>query len=348
MTTRRNFIRQSAMAGVALGLVNIGKRWQLTADGDFAYASGFIKAQMSAQRPVFTLFSTDSLGGKQFTVSPLLPQEAATAGNYISKITGDSIAYISAGRPATQSPDWQFSFQPRSFIIRSSWSEGNAIEPFVLSFAQRQNHCTVLGSISADQRLSFPCVLHLPGMGSFRISCNKPAATVLYDAYRFHGKDEKGEPYIRLSFDGANADQKEIIYTFESAAIHPDIPKLGNDPRFDGWRRNYINIFQLNPRRQVLANNSASDPCAFTLYMYAEMARKTPALAPGLTAMDLIRNSSDRYLQGMKGYGQVGYNPPAGWLSDYDSSDSAPSLIISACYYILDTKDKAWAEKNYA
>lgn len=137
------------------------------------------------------------------------------------------------------------------------------------------------------------------------------------------------------------------MYTFESVTIYPDLPKIKNDARFDGVRRNYINIFQLNPRKQVLANNSASDPCTFTLYLYAEMARKTPPLAKGLTAMDLIRNSVDRYLSGMKGYGQVGYNPPVGWLSEYDSTDSAPSLIISACYYILDSKGHTWAAANY-
>lgn len=137
------------------------------------------------------------------------------------------------------------------------------------------------------------------------------------------------------------------MYTFESVTIYPDLPKIKNDARFDGVRRNYINIFQLNPRKQVLANNSASDPCIFTLYLYAEMARKTPPLAKGLAAIDLIRNSVDRYLSGMKGYGQVGYNPPVGWLSEYDSTDSAPSLIISACYYILDSKDHTWAAANY-
>jgi hypothetical protein len=80
------------------------------------------------------------------------------------------------------------------------------------------------------------------------------------------------------------------------------------------------------------------------MYFYAEMARRTPELVKGITAFDILRNSLDQYLGGMKAYGQVGYK---GWLSDYDSSDSAPSLIIAAGYYILDTKDYTWAQKNY-
>lgn len=66
--------------------------------------------------------------------------------------------------------------------------------------------------------------------------------------------------------------------------------------------------------------------------------------------MDLIRSTLDMYLGGYKGYGQTGYfyNNQYGWLSKYDSSDSAPSLVIAACYYILDAGDKDCARKNYA
>ena len=62
--------------------------------------------------------------------------------------------------------------------------------------------------------------------------------------------------------------------------------------------------------------------------------------------MDLVRNSLDEYIGGMKAYGQVGYKGDV-WKSKFDSSDSAPSLIISACYYIMDTKDNDWAKQNY-
>ena len=89
-------------------------------------------------------------------------------------------------------------------------------------------------------------------------------------------------------------------------AIYPGPPALAGDPRFDGFRRNWLNIFQLNPRLRVLANHAASDPCAFTLYEYSSVAARTPPLAPGVTALDLIRQSLDRYLGGMKAYGMAG------------------------------------------
>jgi len=64
--------------------------------------------------------------------------------------------------------------------------------------------------------------------------------------------------------------------------------------------------------------------------------------------------SVERYLNGMKGYGLVGYGKDdyegtevAAWNSPYNSLDSYPSLIIAACNYIKDSGDKEWAEKYY-
>ena len=63
----------------------------------------------------------------------------------------------------------------------------------------------------------------------------------------------------------------------------------------------------MNPRLRILANNSSSTNCAFTLYKYAMVTEKTPPLAKELTAMDLVRLSIERYLDGAKGYLLVGF-----------------------------------------
>jgi hypothetical protein len=98
----------------------------------------------------------------------------------------------------------------------------------------------------------------------------------------------------------------------------------------------------------ALANNSSATTCAFVLYLYSDVAKYTPELVKGFTAMDLIKNTLDRYLSGMKGYGLTGYNENFGWASQYNSSDSMPSLVTAACDYILPTKDLKWAEQHYA
>lgn len=343
MQSRRHFIKQSSLAGIAL--IGPGK-WFTTRENNFSYLSPFYKLELAATAPQLLFFSTDNLGQGQLSNNPVLKQQVVNSIAYNSRIKKNKISYYT-GADLKTAPAWEISCDKKSFTVQSVWKEGAPIAMFDLSFAQRLNHCTVLGAMPGQQLVQFPCVLHFPGMGTFRVHCNQPNVTLGYDAYRFHGPNEKGEPYIRLSLPGASAAHPHIAYQFESVAIFPDLPGIRQDARFDGFRKNYINIFQLNPRIQTLANNSASDACAFTMYLYAEMARKTPALTPQLTAMDLVKASLEQYLGGMKAYGQVGYKGGYGWQSEYDSSDSAPSLIMSACYYIIDTKNLAWAGRHY-
>jgi hypothetical protein len=139
----------------------------------------------------------------------------------------------------------------------------------------------------------------------------------------------------------------QLDYTLEVVAIHPGSPELVRDPRFDGFRRNWLNIFQLNPRLRVLANHAASDACAFTLFEYSSVAERTPPLASGLTALDLIRQTLDRYLSGMKAYGIPGYTPNDP-TNRYVFLDTYPSLLIAAWDYVRGSKDETWLRKNYA
>lgn len=342
MQSRRHFIKQSSLASLAL----IGPgQWFATRENNFSYLSPFYKLELAASAPQLLFFSTDNLGQGQLSNSPVLKPQVTNTDTYTSSIKKNKISYYTGDQKTTAA--WEITCDKKSFTIQTAFKKGAPIAMFDLSFAQRLNHCTVLGAMPGQQQMQFPFVLHFPGMGTFRVHCNQPNVTLGYDAYRFHGPNEKGEPYIRLSLPGASAGQPRITYQFESVAIFPDLPGIRQDARFDGFRKNFINIFQLNPRIQTLANNSASDACAFTMFLYAEMARKTPALTPQLTAMDLVRASLEQYLGGMKAYGQVGYKGGYGWQSEYDSCDSAPSLIMSACYYIIDTKNLAWAGKHY-
>jgi hypothetical protein len=303
----------------------------------FTFESAYIKFKLLKDKPQFALFSTDSLGGHRFSTDPLLEPTENPGVNYESRIEKEGISYFLKDHPLH--PVWEIKAHEKLITFDTLWEQGQEETPFVMTFSQKANHCTVLGAMSGDKKMKFPCLLHFPGMGTFRLYCSDPGISLFYDADR-----NLKVPFVKITLPAASKDHPDISYRFESVAVYPAVNTIENDTRFDGLRRNYLNIFQVNPRIRALANNSASDACAFTLFLYAEMARQTPELIKGLTAMDLIRNTLDRYLDGMKGYGQVGY---AGWHSDFDSSDSAPSLIIAACYYMVDTKDDAWARQNY-
>ncbi len=98
----------------------------------------------------------------------------------------------------------------------------------------------------------------------------------------------------------------------------------------------------------MLANHAASDPCAFTLFLYSAQAAHTPPLAPGLTAMDLVRETLDRYLAGKLAYGMVGYRASEMNQVRYDFLDTYPSLLIAASDCAAATGDREWLRRNYA
>jgi hypothetical protein len=129
-----------------------------------------------------------------------------------------------------------------------------------------------------ERQMSLPCVLHLPDMGTLRITCNVRDARLDYDARRF-----VKTPFVRIAFPAATATQPRVEYRLEVVAIHPPLPGRETNPLYDGFRRDWLNIFQVNPRVQMLANNASSDPCSFTLFEYSDLTLHTPPLAEGLT-----------------------------------------------------------------
>ncbi len=345
MTSRRKFIKQSFLSG---WMLYKGPRfWLPAADGRFNFLSKHLKIGLDPHYPKLTSFDIDGLGQSQFGIDPLLTNYLQPRENeYLSRVKGNVIAYYLKGYE--KKPAWEIKCEEKKIIVITNYTgAADKPAPLPIVIAQQINHCTVLGKMTAENLLSFPSLLHLPGRGSLKIECDRPDVNLFYDAYRYHLKNEKGDPFVKLEFSAADSEKPSITYTLEVTCIYPDIKEIRHLPVFDGLKRNFINIFQLNPRIKVLANNSASDACTFTLFLYAEMARNTPKLAKGLSAIDLIKSSAEVYLDGFKGYGQVGNKQSYGWQSKYDSSDSAPSLIISACYYIQESKDNTWAEAHY-
>ena len=292
---------------------------------------------LSRNAPGFSVFAVDSLGQGKLDQNPAIADEAAMTGLELE----GRFTYKLNGKPV-----WRITCEERALTLRSDFAAGVEAPPIVLTFNQKANHATLLGLMKPGERqMSLPCVLHLPDMGSLRITGK---GKLDYDARR------RVKPaFVRVAFPAATSTSSHVEYRLEVSAIHPKLPGIENDPRYDGFRRDWLNIFQVNPRLQMLANNSSSDPCAFTLFEYSALARHTPPLADGLTCLDLVRMTLDRYLAGAKGYGQVGYGPGPegadiiGWPTPWTSLDSLPSLLIAACDYAEGASDLPWARANY-
>ena len=311
------------------------------------YQSAFMRIELAPDQPAFAAISVDSLGKGKLTVNPLRPPKPVEA-TYRLKRNGSTFEYRASSALINSLPLWTFEFSARRIHLRSNFAAGIAPPPLVLNFDPYLNHATLLGMMNKAGSVRLPALLHLPDLGTLRITSRTAGKRTLgFDAQRLHGHGAPPENianYIRITFPAATAEARQVDYDLEVVAIYPAVSGIERDPRFDGFRRDWLNIFQLLSRDQVLANNSVSGACPCSVYMYSSVAERTPPLAPGLTALDLLHQTLDRYLGGYKGIGMEGYDqsPSPGFM------DSYPSLLIAAGDYVRASKDHAWLEKNYS
>lgn len=334
----------AACAAVAL----IGCAWAANASGTATLTrqSKTIQVTFDAQQPGLAALSVDSLGRGEFSKSPIVEQ-AAPAADYKVTESGGWVQYAPAAEPGHAV--WEMRAEGDTLRLKSVYRMGAAAMTW--RFNPDITHATLLGHVTAAGDIALPAVLHLPGMGSLRIfveTGDKAGGVAL--GYVAHRRPTR---YVDVTFPPATAGQRWVEYTLRTAAIYPAVPGVNLlDRRYDGFRRDWLNIFQQQAEQHVLANNAASDAVAFTVFLYADMARYTPQLAPGLTAMDLVRETLDRYLGGFAGYGMPGYQlydaPLRAEEYPHGSLDTYPSLLIAAYDYVDATGDRAWLRAHYS
>jgi hypothetical protein len=346
MHNRRNVLKViGATAAIALirrhqaGAEMIGD-----SDRKISFRSDHMEVALSSTAPEFVSLNVDGLGkgrrGANITASD------KSVGGYKATVSDLSRARRVEYRPLAAPNDspaaWTFEFDGSRIVLTSNWSVAFAASPIVFHFDLKQVHSTVLGVIRKDKLLALPALMHFPGQGSLRLNSSVPDAGLTYSSLRTRNRTNYDETAM-LSLPAASAEQKRIVYTLDATAIYPHIRGIENDSRFDPFRRNWLNILQLNPNIPALANNTASDTCAFAYYEYADIAALTPPLADGLTACDLVRQTLDRVLAGGTAYGMPGYGsyPTA-------SADTYPSIIISAANCVRDGSRDAWLKENYS
>lgn len=347
--TRLSFLRHGGLVLLQCALciaTGYGQSPEAPSAKDFEYASRFYKVQLTDAAPFVRCFSVDGLGKGDLGRNPIQWKASGDAGAYeLHKVSDSEVAIHKTGVPGAA--QWVFTFSENQFTATSNYQKGLPGQGLELRFGKQSDHATLLGLMAGRNKTKLPAVLHLPDMGSFQLVADPPEVIVDYTASR-----KEGENYISVALPEATEQQGKIRYTFTATAIYPRFEGVDQD-QFAGFRRNYINLFQVNPMLRVLANNSCSDPCAFTLFLSSMLAPQTPPLVASLTALDLIRMSIERYLNGMKAYGMVGYTnnyegtTAAGWSSPNDSLDAYPSLVITACNYIKGSNDLPWAGRYY-
>lgn len=340
MLKRRDLLKMTGMATAAALVSRHGFAAEIASGADAAlpFASGSMDLQMSATAPEFLSLNIDGLGKGRRGANIVTPKSGD--GGFKSSASMSGSVQRIAYRPTAASDDspatWTFEFSGSRIVLTSQWSAEFAPPPLVLPFNLNQVHSTVLGLFSHDGLLAVPALLHFPGQGSMRLTSSVPGIGLTYTS-------DRPKQSARLMLPGATFEHKRIVYTLDVTAIHPDLPGIAGDTRFDAFRRNWLNALQLNPELQALANNTASDSCAFCYYEFADIAALTPQLAPGLTALDVVRQTLDRMLDGGFAYGMsvVQDHPTV-------SSDTWPSMVIAAANCVRAGHSDQWLAANYA
>ena len=320
------------------------------ADMEFSQGGRHLRLALSQDAPAFSELQVDSLGGGRFSSNPVVAAQAAKP-HWKVRAEGLSAWVYSREKDGRMEDSWRVELGGERIILKSRYSDDLPPVEFELRIDQKANHTTLLAlPRKARDEMSLPAVMHFPDQGSLRITGTGTHLT--YQARR--RQSQKPANFVRVGFPAATRDHPQVEYQLEVAAIHPALPGLDRDPLYDGFRRNFLNIFQWNPRLGTVANNSSSDVCGFVFYEYAEVAARAQELASGLHPMDLIRISVDRVLDGGLTYGQPGYKSSAQfqeaapWSGPHESLDLVPSILWSGCRYALVTRDKAWALARYA
>jgi Bacterial alpha-L-rhamnosidase 6 hairpin glycosidase domain len=339
-STRREFVKlAAAVAAAAPGLKRLSAQTRTESGGslpNLGFRAAMYRVEMAADQPGFVVFTVDSLGTEKLDENLMLPLANASESYKVYR-EHQTINYSLAEKDI--SPVWTFDFGEHGFVIRSTPSPNLSLKPLVLSF-RLESHATLLGLFSALGTIHFPAILHIPHHGTFSITTAAERVSLGYDAVNSE------ERYIRVSLPAAQ--DAPIEYRFDVADIYPEAGRasIENDPRFDAYRRDFLSILQLNPRRRILANNIASDACAFTVFEYSMMAIQMPPLCEGMSALDILRQTLDRYVGGVKAAGMKDSDEYLD--TKYDLLDTYPSLVMATSDYVQTSGNTEWLKRNYS
>ncbi len=335
---------KSQVAGVLCSfLTGVGFAAIADAPGHSArFTNDYIVANVSLDYPGFQSLSLDSLGKEHFPpVTLRRPPEPN--GPVQATRRGSRIEYRQPGASRATAPRWAIEVGKQEIGLESHWSAEDPPEPLVLDTDNSVCHVTLLGRMNPDGSMQLPAVMHFPDQGSFRISATPKAIRSLGYATGPGDMAENQSKSVRFTFAPATPANPVVKYRWEVAAIHPQVSGIEKDARFDGFRRNWLNILQLSPHWRTLANHAASDTCAFCYYEYADVAERTPLLAKDLPAMDMVRHTLDRIIAGTNAYGMPGH----GAFPEF-SADTFPSMLIAAKSCVAGSQDNPWLEANYS
>ncbi len=329
---------------------------------EIEFRSPWLRMAFSRTAPRITALCWDSLGagkvgenllkaspdgGLRLSLEPLFPDYGSpgpTAGTNSpgAEVDGNVIRYTQR-LPGDVAARWEIRVGAKSFQMAAALTvPAKALlceSPSVkFAFDVSQTPVAPLANPRPGMPAPLPCVLHAADYGSLlvRSSSLGKKSGLMAEPVRPAGQWNASIDLCGLarSSNGlftlpAGRHRWAAEFSVTSIAPLPSLTRL--EGRLGTLPRSWLNTFQYRPDVGILANNVVSDNAIFCMFTFTDPAVFTPALPGGIEAIQLARESLDRYFAGAPGYGTG--------LEDI-LTDTYPSLLISAWDVIRVTGDR--------
>lgn len=201
--------------------------------------------------------------------------------------------------------------------------------------------------------VELPAWIDLPAHGSAFVEVDGPDAAscrIRSDAFRF---EDRTEIELRLNEKALETGEYllpagDVEAVFRIHFRSPDVAFSDDAPQSvrEAVERCLLTSMSYRPDTSTLSNNGASMHCPICMDNWSDIARHAPALLPDLTAMDLVRDSLERWLDGATGYasGNIVQDGKVHAAEDEYLMTGTASLLGLADYLEFGASDE-WAKR---
>ena len=293
-------------------------------DSEIEFRSAWLRLAASLERPQITALCWDSLGEGRLDKNLLKPD--AAGGARIEAVplfpapTSEGQATVEReanvlryGVPlfGDVQARWEIQVEPK--VVRMALSRAAAdvmlfrVPPSVqFAFDVSQTPVAPLANPQPGVPAPLPCLLHAADYGSLLIKRTDGAqaeivAKPLRGIRQWNATLVEGAGSRRDGLYSARAgvSRWETVFSVESVSPLADVVR--EEPRLRALPRHWLDVFQYRPDIGILSNNIVSDNAVFCMFTFTDPAVFTPPLPGGVDAIQLARESLDRYFAGAPG-----------------------------------------------
>ncbi len=198
--------------------------------------------------------------------------------------------------------------------------------------------------------VNFPLLLHAPGKGSFKISTGDNNVLWRMDSVRPHhivtGEIKLGEIPTEQGDYAIATGQYKASFKWEVYSMQPNL-KLDTPAVVQKALEKCLpTALTYRPDTDTFSNNANSMHGVICMDSWSDISVNMHDIIPGLSAMDLLKNTLERWLDGGPGYGN-GKTLIGGQFHDLEDEYlmTGAAALLGLAEYLEKYPDKAWHMK---